>query len=87
MTLLYFLFSNHIWSWSILNHTFPRQLLEQSKTVPTSVSYDVDFAEIDMSESKEEVRLLKLFFPEKFSAPGSDYEAIKLVSLDVGRGL
>ena len=30
--------------------------------------------------NEEEVRLLKLFFPERFTQPGSDYEAIKLVN-------
>ena len=33
-----------------------------------------------MSSTLAEVRLLKLFFPERFTAPGSDYDAIKLVS-------
>ena len=59
----------------------PCQLLEQSKTATSTpaISYDVDFVEIEVQEASEEVRLLKLFFPERFTAPGSDYEAIKLV--------
>jgi hypothetical protein len=54
-------------------------LLEQNRTSAQQESYDVDFAEIDIVSQQEEVRLLKLFFPERFLQPGSDYEAIKLV--------
>ncbi|XP_063689009.1 dynactin subunit 1-like isoform X4 [Bolinopsis microptera] len=57
------------------------QLLEQSKSTTHQESYDVDFAEIDIVSNEEEVRLLKLFFPERFTQPGSDYEAIKLILL------
>ncbi|KAL5270670.1 hypothetical protein ACHWQZ_G001387 [Mnemiopsis leidyi] len=55
------------------------QLLEQNKTAPQQDSYDVDFAEIEVLSHQEEVRLLKLFFPERFTQPGSDYEALKLI--------
>ena len=51
--------------------------IQETKSTP--VSYDVDFASIEVQQGGEEVRLLKLFFPERFTAPGSDYEALKLV--------
>ena len=50
-----------------------------SDTKATDKSYDGDFATIDIADAKEEVRLLKYFFPERFTGPGGDYEALKLV--------